>query len=76
VAPRDGLEPLTKWLVPLCQELIDMFLAMPRGLPMTHVFLYQGHIMGEMKKSFATTCKRAGIEDFTFRDLRYTAINN
>jgi integrase len=43
---------------------------------MTPVFLYQGHSRGEMKRTFATACKRAGIEDFTFHDLRHTAINN
>jgi integrase len=63
-------------LVPLCRELVEMFEAMPRGLPMTSVFQYQGRGMGEMKKSFATACKRAGIENFTFHDLRHTAINN
>ncbi|MFZ5447574.1 MAG: tyrosine-type recombinase/integrase [Thermodesulfobacteriota bacterium] len=63
-------------LVPLNSELIEMFEAMPRGLPMTPVFTYQGHSMAEMKRSFATACKRAGIEDFTFHDLRHTAINN
>lgn len=63
-------------LVPLAGELIEMFKAMPRGLPMTPVFTYQGHFMAEMKRSFATACKRAGIEDFTFHDLRHTAVNN
>ncbi len=43
---------------------------------MTPVFTYQGHSLGEMKKSFATACRRAGIVDFTFHDLRNTAINN
>jgi integrase len=36
------------------------------------VFLYQGHSIAEMQRSFATACKRAGIfEDFTFHDLRH-----
>jgi integrase len=63
-------------LVPLNRELMEMFKAMPRGLPMTPVFLYQGHSMAEMTRSFTTACRRAGIEDFTFHDLRHTAINN
>jgi integrase len=63
-------------LVPLNVELIEMFKAMPRGLPMTLVFTYQGHSLAEIKRSFATACKLAGIEDFTFHDLRHTAINN
>ena len=63
-------------LVPLNRELVEMFKAMPRGLPMTPVFTYQGRSFAEMKRSFATACKQAGIEDFTFHDLRHTAINN
>ncbi len=63
-------------LVPLNKELIKMLKAMPRGLPMTPVFTYKGQPLAEMKRSFATACKRAGIEGFTFHDLRHTAINN
>jgi len=32
--------------------------------------------MGAIKRGFTTVCKRDGIEDFTFHDLRHTAINN
>jgi len=48
-------------LVPLNRELIEMFKAMPRGLPLTPVFTYKGNSMAEMKRSFTTACQRAGI---------------
>jgi integrase len=63
-------------LVPLSPELVEMFRAMPRGLPAVKVFTYAGRQLGAIKRSFTTACKRAGIEDFTFHDLRHTAINN
>jgi integrase len=63
-------------LVPLEQELVEMFKAMPRGLPGVKVFTYQGKSVSCIKKSFVTACKRAGIESFCFHDLRHTAINN
>jgi integrase len=63
-------------LVPLNQEMIEMFQAMPRGLPTVKVFRYQGKSIEAVKRSFATACKKAGIEDFTFHDLRHTYINN
>jgi integrase len=63
-------------LVPLAEDLVEMFKAMPRGLPGVKVFTYQGKSVSCIKKSFVTACKRAGIEDFTFHDLRHTAINN
>jgi integrase len=53
-----------------------MFQAMHRGQPITPVFTYQGPSRAEMTRSFGTACKRTGIEDFTFHNLRHTAINN
>jgi integrase len=63
-------------LVPLNRELVEMFKALPRGFPQAPVFTYKGRSMAEMKRSFVSACKRAGVEDFTFHDLRHTAINN
>jgi integrase len=64
-------------LVPLNLELMEMLQAMPRGLPGVRVFSYQGKAFGSsFRKAFDTARKQAGIEDFTFHDLRHTAINN
>jgi integrase len=62
--------------VPLNHELVEMFRAMPRGLPGVPVFTYQGRSIAAVKKSFTTACKGAGVEGFTFHDLRHTFINN
>ena len=62
--------------VPLNGELIAILKSMPRGLPGIKVFTYKGKSVACLKKSFTTACKRAGIDDFTFHDLRHTAINN
>jgi integrase len=58
--------------VPLTRELVEMFKAMPRGLPGVRVFTLQDFPRG----SFLRACKEAGIDNFTFHDLRHTAINN
>ena len=63
-------------LVPLTRELVELVKAMPRGLPAVTVFTYAGRQIGVIKRGFTTAGKGAGIEDFTFYDLRYTAIDN
>jgi integrase len=63
-------------LVPLNGELLEMFRTMPRGFSKVPVFTYQGKSISCIKKSFATACKKAGVQDFTFHDLRHAFINN
>jgi integrase len=63
-------------LVPLAREVVEMFNAMPRGLSAVKVFTYAGRQIVAIKKAFSAACRRAGIEGFTFHDLRHTAINN
>jgi integrase len=63
-------------LVSLTRELVEMFKAMPRGLPGVRVFTYRGRGLEAIKTAFNAAVKRAAIEDFTYHDLRHTAINN
>jgi integrase len=63
-------------LVPLNREMVEMFKAMPRGLPGVEVFSYRGRSFTSIWRGLAAACKKAGVEGFTFHDLRHTAINN
>jgi integrase len=65
-------------LVPLTKELVSMLQSMRQGLPMPHlrVFTCAGRSVESIKRAFETAVRKAGIEDFTFHDLRHTAINN
>jgi integrase len=64
--------------VPLRGDLLEMFKAIRPGLPLpqVQVFTYAGRTMGSIRRAFESAVKKAGIEDFTFHDLRHTAINN
>lgn len=63
-------------LVPLSQEMVKTFKALPRGLPAIKVFTYKGRPLRSIRGSFTTACQAAGIEGFSFHDFRHTAINN
>jgi integrase len=63
-------------LVPLAGELVEMFKAMPRGLPGVRVFTRNGEPLTSIREAFGSACRKAGIEDFRFHDLRHTFINN
>jgi integrase len=62
--------------VPLNKELLEMFRAMPRGLPGVRVFTRNGLPIISIREIFEAACRKAEIEDFTFHDFRHTAINN
>jgi integrase len=63
-------------LVPLTKELLQMFRAMPRGLPEVPVFLREGKPITSIREAFESARQKAGMEGFNFHDLRHTFINN
>jgi integrase len=61
--------------IPLHREVLEMLREIPRSIN-GRVFTMEGVPLGEIKRSFTTAYRLAGIENFTFHDLRHTCINN
>ena len=53
-----------------------MFQAMLKGFPAVRVLNRGGKPIKSIREVFEAACRRGGIGEFTFRDLRQTAIHN
>jgi len=60
----------------LDREMVEMFRAMPRSLPGVRVFTRNSKPISCIREAFERACRRAGIKDFTFHDLRHTFVTN
>ena len=61
--------------IPMHPEIMEILKALPRDIH-GWVFTLDGKPITDFKRSFATACRLAEIENFRFHDLRHTCINN
>ena len=53
-----------------------MLSKLPRGLHTDRVFLRHGKPFDDIKRAVKAACTKAGLQDFTFHDLRHCATND
>ncbi len=66
----------TRRSIPMHPSVRSLFKKIPRAIHVPNVFLLNGKPIREIKNGFRSACKRAGLDNFTFHDLRHCAINN
>ena len=73
--------------IPICKELFGILRNMPKRIQKagdnSHVFLYKGKIVSDIRKGLRKACKAAGVKygrniegGFVFHDLRHTFNTN
>ncbi len=62
--------------VPLHPRVWEALSRLARGIRSSRVFLWRGKPVNDVKTAFKAACTEAGLNDFTFHDLRHCAINN
>lgn len=71
VKVKSQLEGGKNHIIYMAEELVDMLKSLTRDTQ--YVFAYKGHpIKSNVRKSFLSALKAAGITDFRFHDLRHT----
>jgi len=68
-------EPRRIYLAPVLEEMFQK-LSRVRHIRHDFVFTYRGEPIKEIKGAFRRACKKAGIKDFRFHDLRHTFNTN
>lgn len=66
----------TRRSIPMHPSVCSLLKTIPRAIHIPNVFLLNGKPIREIKNGFKSACKRAGLDNFTFHDLRHCAINN
>ncbi len=62
--------------IPLSSYLNRLFKGIPKTLGSPYVFTYRGKGIKNIRTSFQSVLRKAGIEDFHFHDFRHCAITN
>ena len=62
--------------IPMGNTLKGLFQRIPRTIGSLYVFTFKGKPIGNIKTAFVSACRRAGIKDFHFHDLRHCAVTN
>jgi integrase len=62
--------------IPLDEALLALLKQVPKTLNSPYVFTFKGKRLKMVRTAFSKACKRAGIENFRFHDLRHCAVTN